>query len=599
MPKSLATALTRERLRKLAGDRAYERGEAYARNGHVGEIAEDGGHITASVNGEMRYRTNLWVSSSKITYSCTCPVGEDGVCCKHCVALGLRWLDERVSATRASNNTSARATSKKATSAKRRAEPRPLTMKDVRVYLAELPAEALVELVVQQAMHDDGLRQRLLLDTANARGSDARIHTYRRALTATIGSAEFVDYREAFDYFARIHEVVSSLEQLNRDEPAAVIELVEHALSLMEQAIGHVDDSGGHTGEVLGRLHTLHLAACVKVRPDPEALAQRLFDWEMRSEWEIFSGALARYAKVLGATGIARYRALAEAAWQKVPAIGAGQQNRAFTSTRFRITAIMESLARLSGDVDAVVAVKSHDLSSAWSYLTVAKLYDEARQRDRAIEWAERGIAAFPTKTDGRLREFLAAQYKRTKRVPEAIELLWQNFADYPSVPGYTALKAIAMTAKAWPAWRERAIGEVRGRIPARTTAATRAKNPYAPDGSLLVEILLWEGEADAAWTEAQASSCSAQLWLQLAKRREGSHPEDAVAVYQVAVERALSRTNNDAYREAVSTIRVIARLMTSTTIDGGFVAYLASVQARHKAKRNFMRMLDAAKFAK
>ena len=597
MPKSPVTAMTREKLRKLAGDRAYERGDAYARNGHVGEIAEDGGHITASVTGEMRYRTSLWVSSSKITYSCTCPVGDDGVCCKHCVALGLRWLDERARSTRVSKDASTGTTALKATSGKKRAEPRPLTMKDVRAYLAELPAESLVDLMMQQAMHDDGLRQRLLLDTANTRGSDARIYTYRRALTATIGSAEFVDYREAFDYFARIHEVVSSVEQLSRDEPVAVIELVEHALALMERTIGHVDDSDGHAGEVLGRLHELHMAACIKVRPDPEALAQRLFEWEMRSEWEIFYGALARYANVLGATGIARYRSLAEAAWKKVPTLGARQQHRGCSGTRSRITSIMESLARLSGDLDAIVAVKSHDLSSAWSYLTVAKLYDDARQRDRAIEWAERGIAAFPTKTDGRLREFLAAQYKRAKRVPEAVDLLWKNFADYPSLQGYTALKAMAMTTKVWPGWRERAIAEMRGRIPARSTAATRAQNPYAPDGSLLVEILLWEGEADAAWTEAQASGCNAQLWLQLAKSRETSRPDDAVVVYQGAVERALSRTNNNAYREAVSTMRVIARLMKRTTIDGGFTAYLATVRARHKAKRNLMRMLDAAKF--
>ncbi len=253
----------------------------------------------------------------------------------------------------------------------------------------------------------------------------------------------------------------------------------------------------------------------------------------------------------------------------------------------------MESLARLSGDVEAIVAVKSHDLSSAWNYLAIAKLYDEARQRDRAIEWAERGVAAFPTKTDARLREFLAAQYKRARRVPEALELLWANFTDFPSVSGYAALKAMAPT-KEWPVWRERAIGEVRGRIVPRVAGPSRVQ-PYAHDGSLLVEILLWEGDAAAAWIEARASDCREQLWLQLAKSRETSHPEDAAAVYQAAVERILSHTNNNAYREAVSLLRVIARVMKNTTIAGGYAAYLATVRTRHKAKRNFIKLLDTA----
>jgi hypothetical protein len=39
----------------------------------------------------------------------------------------------------------------------------------------------------------------------------------------------------------------------------------------------------------------------------------------------------------------------------------------------------METLARRSGDVEAIVAVKKRDLSSAYDYLQIAETYRQAR----------------------------------------------------------------------------------------------------------------------------------------------------------------------------------------------------------------------------
>lgn len=599
-PKSLAATLTRERLRKLAGDRSYERGEQYARAGHVGDVAEDGGHITAFVTGTDRYRSDLWIVGSKVTCACTCPVGEDGACCKHCVAVGLQWIDAQTQTvatpTRASNSTSNRTSNAAGVRATRSVATRPLTMKDVRAHLASLPAAALVELVMEQSMADERLRQRLLLDAAKTTGSGVKLQTYRQALTAAIGTGDFVHYRDAGDYFGQIHDVLSSIDEFMRKDPAAVIELVEHALTLLEHTIGHIDNSDGNAGEVLARLHALHLAACERARPEPETLAERLFDWEMRSEWEIFYGAVSRYADILGKAGMARYRALADAVWRKVPALGANQPSRSFAGTRFHITSIMETLARLSGDVDAIADVRARDLSSAYAYLTIAELYLKAGRKDDALDWAERGVAAFPTNTDSRLRGFLAIQYQRKRRVTDALSLLWLNFTDRPWLEHYVALHKAAEPAGVWPAWRERAVAEVRRRIVKRGTASARAFAVVADDGSLLVEILLWEGDGDGAWITATASGCREQLWMQLAKRREKSHPNDAVAVYQAAVERTVSQTNNEAYRDAVALLRVVARVMKQSTVAAGMTAYLAALRGRHKAKRNFMKLLDAAK---
>jgi len=104
-------------------------------------------------------------------------------------------------------------------------------------------------------------------------------------------------------------------------DAAEVIELAEYALAAVDNTMGSVDDSDGHMGGILERLRELHHAACKKAKPDPEALAERLVAWELRSDGDTFHGAAATYADVLGKRGRAVYRKLAEAAWARVAAM--------------------------------------------------------------------------------------------------------------------------------------------------------------------------------------------------------------------------------------------------------------------------------------
>src|SRR3972149_6633361 len=63
---------------------------------------------------------------------------------------------------------------------------------------------------------------------------------------------------------------------------------------------------------ILSEIQDLHHAACAKAKPNPEKLAAKLFHWELRSDWEVFAGAVDQYAVVLGGRGLEAYRVLAE-----------------------------------------------------------------------------------------------------------------------------------------------------------------------------------------------------------------------------------------------------------------------------------------------
>ena len=114
----------------------------------------------------------------------------------------------------------------------------------------------------------------------------------------------FVDYHSAYDYTRRILQVIESIAALLKDGHApAVIELTEYALAQLESAIGDMDDSDGYMNDILPELQDLHHRACVDARPEPRSLARRLFEWEMKSDWEIFYGTAETYADVFGAKG--------------------------------------------------------------------------------------------------------------------------------------------------------------------------------------------------------------------------------------------------------------------------------------------------------
>jgi uncharacterized Zn finger protein len=579
----LKNVLTRHALQQLAGARSFERGEDYFAAGQVISLVEHAGKLTATVHGTEVYRVKISIRDGALDYDCTCPMGADGAFCKHCVAVGLAWLTDDPG--------------KSPTKEAKAADTPVVTLEDARAWLAEQNKPKLVEMLLDQAAMDAHLRERLLLQAAKAAGQGANVAAIRKALDRATRTGEFVDYRAARDFSLGIDQVVDSIADLLKAGCAAeVIELTEHALGKVEQATLSMDDSDGYMGGILQRLQELHLEACRAAKPDPEALAERLFDWEMRTQFDTFYGAAGTYAKLLGERGLATYRRRADAAWARVPQTRPGEKDPEEYGSTYRIKHIMETLARQSGDVEALVAVKARDLSNAYTFLQIAEIYREARQADKVLDWAERGIKAFPDRTDTRLCEFLADEYHRRKRHDEAMQLIWKIFAEHTSLENYQTLKKHADRIHQWPAWRGKALEFVRVKIEGEKNQLAQKRQawgwtPHPPDHSLLVEIFLWEKDVEAAWREAQAGGCHDGWWMELARLREKQFPADVVPIYQRQVDTLINQKNNGSYAEAVKLLGKIRDLMTRLERADQFASYLATIRAKHKPKRNFIKL--------
>ncbi len=575
--------LTREALRRLAGGRSFERGEDYFASGQVINLVEHAGKLTATVQGTEIYRVKLSVRDDAINHDCTCPMGAEGAFCKHCVAVGLAWLARDRGGLTAQNS---------------KTDNTPVvTLDDTRAWLAQQHKSKLVEMILDQAALDAHLRERLLLQAAKAAGPRASVATIRKAMDRVTRTGGFVDYRAAHDFSLGVDQVVESIADLLKAGHAAdVIELTEYALGKVEQATLSMDDSDGYMSGILQRLQELHLEACRRAKPDPEALAERLFDWELRTHFDTFYGAANTYAELLGERGLAAYRCRAEAAWARVPQSRPGEKDPEEYSRTYRLKHIMETLARRSGDVEALVAVKARDLSNADTFLQIAEIYRTARQTDKALDWAERGIKAFPDRTDSRLCEFLADEYHGRKRHDEALQLIWKIFTDRASLKSYQTLKRHADRIHQWPAWRRKALEFVRAEIAGEKQQLAQKRQawgwmPHAPDHSLLVEIFLWEKDVEAAWREAQAGGCHGSWWMELARLREKDFPGDVVPVCQKQVDALINQKNNGSYADAVKLLGKIRDLMKRLDRTDEFAAYLTTIRATHKPKRNFIKL--------
>ena len=366
--------------------------------------------------------------------------------------------------------------------------------------------------------------------------------------------------------------------------------MAERALRRIELAIENTDDSDGYLGDLLRRFEEIHLDACRVAKPNPVELAQRMFAWELDGPFDVFRGAAQRYADVLGAEGLAEYRRLAEAEWERVPvrdpSADAFAGALSAPAHEFAVTVVMESLAKASGDADELVEVMGRDLSSPYKFLRIARVYRENGRDDEAIDWGERCVAAFPTRSDIRVQEFLADAYLDRSRNDEAMALIWPAFVERPGLESYQRLMRYAERADARPAWRSRAIEDLK-----------KGRAAAGSDGSTLVSIYSWEGEFDTAWDTANELGCNGYELLHLAKQSESTRPADALVIFQGEVEDVLRTAGRPSYTTAIGLLRRIQRLMAKLDRGAVFQEYAAQVREANSRRPAFLSMFDAAGF--
>lgn len=478
-------------------------------------------------------------------------------------------------------------------------------------HLGSQSDERLVELVTELAEGDVELRNRLLLEAASAGTGAVDAASYRRSFSDALrsGSGARRDGPRTSGAWARgVHQVTESIGALLAAGHAEeVIGITEYALGRVDVTMSRIDDSSGWFSQVLMDLEALHHAACEAVRPDPVALARKLFAMEVDTEWDILIDSAKRYADLLGDDGLAEMRRLAADRWAQLPPV---DPNRRRSGQRhFHLTRMMETLAEVAGDVDARVEVMARDLSYPFHYVQIAEVLTEAGRSDGALAWAEQGLAAFEDtdhhmRGDSRLDDVLLAGWSERGRMTEVVELAWKRFTEKPTLASYQRLKRWTSEAGEWDEHRPRAMAVLEAQAAARAEAVANrptpinryaARLPVPTTHDELIAVLAWDHQLDPAWTMALEHGASLPLWLELAAAMEPERPLDAASAHARDVEAQVDRKQARSYENAVDRVAHIRTLHERAGDPDGFDAYLADLRHRHRQKTKFIRLLAAA----
>jgi uncharacterized Zn finger protein len=505
---------TEDDLRRAAGEASFRRGREYV--DAVGELQPTVYGMRATVRGSDDYEVWLGRDGAALVAECACPVGVEGNFCKHCVAVGLALL----------------------------ADGGPADTVDLAEYVRSLDQRELADLVLEQAGRDSALYRKLTLRAAGGTGAP-QVAVLRRQLDGALRVRGFVDD----GYVARAKDVLDTVRDLVESGHAAEARpLARHAVERLTEAMTRVDDSAGTVAAVCRRALKLYARACATARPNPAKLATWLF--ELRLAWTTWpTPDLADFAEPLGETGMSAYRTLVRDAWHALPD---------HSEQEATLRAMREQLAKVEGDVDALVDVLSDDLPQPKAYREIVEVLRRAGRLPEATTWAERGV---DETDDLELTELLVRSYVDGLRGDDAVELRKAALRSAPTRLCYARLRDTAVEVKVWSGLRSWAL-DVLTREPAE-----------------LVGALLDDDEVPEAWLAAVKYGC---VEIEVVRRHGATNPAAVLAAYRELVAACLSRTGRDCYREAALLLVEMGATSSRCGASTAFETFLAELRGAH-----------------
>ena len=361
-------------------------------------------------------------------------------------------------------------------------------------------------------------------------------------------------------------------------------------------------------------LAELHCQAALIVKPEPIALAEKLFNYQIECDRQWFDDILTNYQQALGVQGCAHYTKLVEQAWQhylntRKPNENTSSESKVLPNQELlaafgkvfstknivcydknhTLQAMMEELAESENNMDKLVSIKSQTLNYAGDYLAIAKCYEQANLPEQAIAWAEQGFYRFYRDTDGSLRDYLIAHYLKTKQQAKAICLAWLAFEERPSLAKYQTLKEVSSQFDDWLGQRQRALALIEHQVKQPKKTVWHSVSTYV---DLLIDIALWENDLELAMAYSQKGEFSKAMGIKLADAVSQYAPSFALALYKKHVNQLVPQTNNQAYEEAFKLVLKVGNILKQQKQTLAFSDYVAELSVNYKLKRNFMAML-------
>jgi hypothetical protein len=428
--------------------------------------------------------------------------------------------------------------------------------------VARLDIDELRQILTRAAGGHDDVERSVRLAASR---EDADLLSLKAAVDSALRTRRFLDWRESSGWAADAAPVVDELREWAAERPSReLVKLVERAVGHVVKVIQHADDSNGSIGDLAQELLEVHAEVCDAGVADPVELAS----WMARfgtDDQDFFSVDPVRYRDALGAAGVEAYRTavLRRSAAPKPP---------------FAVGHALERLAVLDGDIDTIVRLLGGDQTSPHQFVRVAEAMGELGRDDDVLAWAARGIEVTSGWQVAKLYDLTAGAHERRGDVSAVLAVRRHEQRRMPSTTTYAQLRAAAQATGAWPDERPAALA--------------------ALDNGALIDVLLAEGEASAAWEVAERNPTwnpSGDRSYRLAQAREADEPADALVVYVSLADTELETTNRKAYQRAARTLADAKRAADAAGRTAAFEDHITALREKHRRRPTLIKILDKA----
>jgi hypothetical protein len=228
----------------------------------------------------------------------------------------------------------------------------PLKQTVVAENLVRLGAERLADILLDLADEQPAIKRRLRLELAGEAGGETVAAEVGKRITALRSAKSFIDCQKRPEFVRDLNLARTAIaERVGKTRPDLALELMWRFMDLAGPVLNRVDDSSGSVGDVFRAACEDLGALAARARPDPQALAGRVFAAIVGNEYGEFDRLVRVAFPALGEAGVAALRARLAAALQERPATDR------YDARAAALRRALRDLADGGGDVDAYVAL--------------------------------------------------------------------------------------------------------------------------------------------------------------------------------------------------------------------------------------------------
>ncbi len=563
-----AIDLSDEKLKRLAGSGAFFRGYDYYKQDPQLDYEVSGTKVLANISGTQSYRQQLTFARQGLDGHCSCPASENIDFCKHCVALALAVREREASPE----------------IKKVRLSARQQEQQDLKQYLAEIDREVL-EASLLELINDDKARLTSWSMRAHASLNPLDSKYLKKKITQAFPINKHLHrHNQVSKYFTTAESVIELLAQHSEKLDAKELEdLTDYALARLDKALMTIDDSGGYRFPIVDMLHQLYVNAIEKQKLDLPDLVSFLLE-QLDQDNDSSPSIPVAYEDLLGEQGMQLFFDELYKRWQALPAPASDEQWSLDNPYNHQLF-LLKNYAKQTKNHALLIELQQRSSRSTRDLLNLTEMLIDNEQWQRASETFERAKSS--KETHYFRAQLLNCELKllaHNKAFETAFSLINQAFDKQPTFALYKQCFEFA---------KEHGIRfDPQSEIDHLTEQMHNDPLNQFTFSRLILEIHFYH-EHYSQILDIEAQDKLPKEFLERLIHAHPNAPEITLPLYEKLVDSLVRFADNEHYRQAVLALICAQKEALKPACQWEFEALITRLRARHKAKRNFIKLLN------